>query len=175
VAPDVLGAPGMVQAQEFSQAQPRIPASAQWQRRTPRPPAPGPGPVLAFLLAEPLYGTLGWPQTAWVRRGWARPKSFPRRNRGFRPPHTSRVHSEVSRTRAWPRAGVLALGAALRGPGVAPDGLGAPRMGQTQEFSQDQPRIPGSAQWLCGVWKSRYTLYDSGLRTVAMWSLEKPI
>ena len=75
----------MVQAQEFSQAQPRIPGSAH-----------------------------------------------------------SRVHCEASGARAWPRAGVLALGAALRGPGVAPDGLGAPGMVQAQEFSQVQPRIPGS-------------------------------
>jgi hypothetical protein len=55
------------------------------------------------------------------------------------------VHWESSGARAWPRAGVLALGATLRGPGVAPDVLSAPGMGQAQEFFQAQPRIPGSA------------------------------
>jgi hypothetical protein len=87
-APDSLGVPGLGQAQEFSQAAPRISGSAKWPGRPRSPAAPGPGPASAVPLAEPLPGALGVPQTAWVCRVWASPQSFPRRHRGFRSPHS---------------------------------------------------------------------------------------
>jgi len=124
------------------------------------------------LLLEPLYGALGWPQMVSVRRGWSRPKSFPRHNRGFRAPHVAVSNSEASRARAWPRPCFLARGGgsvALRGqprPGLAPCLLSCSWSRFTGPWGG--PRRPRCAGDGPGPRVFPGTTVDSGLRTVVL-------